>query len=436
MTKATEGQTADRYRSALAIMGMKPGLTRMHRLLASLGQPERALRVIHVAGTNGKGSTCAMMASILSQAAWRTGLYTSPQLPGLAEAITVDGIGPDDDEQALLQETIASAVEADPELSADPPTDFERLTAAALLHFARRHVDVAVIEAGLGGLLDATNVVDPIVAVITNVGYDHMQLLGDSLVSIATHKAGIIKTGCTVVTGASGPALQVVRDAAKERAATVRELGRDFGVTVEESPVAGRARFTYWGVQMDLHGLTSSLLGPHQVRNAAIALATVEALRARGAAIGDVDIRKGMRVVHWAGRAEIIASRNPMVLIDGAHNKEGSQALAETLQWLGIQRAVLVSSVLADKDLESVLAAQVQTTAVAFATQANVARAADAGAIADAMRKVGMKDVRVVADVAHCLDAALHCARQMGDDAVVVVMGSLYLVAQARGYFS
>jgi dihydrofolate synthase/folylpolyglutamate synthase len=187
---------------------------------------------------------------------------------------------------------------------------------------------------------------------------------------------------------------------------------------------------------MDLHGLTSSLLGPHQVRNAAIALAAVEALRARGVAIGDVDIRKGIRAVRWAGRAEIICSRNPMVLIDGAHNKEGSQALAETLQWLGIQRAVLVSSVLADKDVESVLAAQVQTTAVAFATKANVARAADAGAIADAMRKVGMKDVRVVADVAHCLDAALYCARQLGDDAVVVVMGSLYLVAQARGYFS
>jgi len=424
----------DRYRSALAMMGMKPGLTRMHRLLAGLGQPERALRCIHVAGTNGKGSTCAMIASILSQAGLRAGLYTSPQLAGLAEAITVSGLAPSDDEQALMLANIASAIDADPELIADPPTDFERLTATALLHFARMQVDVAVIETGLGGLLDATNVVDPIVAVITNVGFDHMQLLGDSLVSIAAHKAGIIKAGCMVITGAGGSALSVVRDAAQERGATIRELGRDFCVTLEGGPIADLARFTYWGVETDLHGLTSPLLGPHQAGNAALALATVEVLRARGVRIGDVDLRRGIRAVRWAGRAEIL-SRNPLVLVDGAHNMEGSQALAQTLQWLGIQRTVLVCSVLADKDVTAVLAAQVQTTAVAFATQANVARAADAEAIAAAMTEVGMTEVRIVADVVRCLDAALGCARQLGDDAAVVVMGSLYLVAQARGYF-
>lgn len=316
------------------------GLDRTRELLAGLGNPQRHLRVVHVAGTNGKGSTCAFLASILQQAGYRTGLFTSPYIFEFAERIRVDGqnIPPDD----LLEVTLA--VRGVAEAMDDHPTEFELMTAVAFMYFAQRECDICVVEVGLGGRLDSTNVLEgPEVCVITPIALDHMQVLGSTLEDIAGEKAGIMKPGVLVVCAPQQPeAMGVIAARAVEQRAPLACVDAD---QVQGTP----ADFSYRGWRR----VTLGLQGGYQVQNAATALETVGVLRERGWNIPDDAVIAGLAETRWPGRFELLGHQPPFI-VDGGHNPQGVQALIESLAQSYPERPVIfIFGVLADKDYET-----------------------------------------------------------------------------------
>jgi dihydrofolate synthase/folylpolyglutamate synthase len=342
------------YLYGLQSHGIKPGLSRTIALLGALGDPQASFRVFHVGGTNGKGSTAAMLASVLSRQGYRVGLYTSPHLVDFTERIRVDGetISP----TRVLNLTQAVRHAAETRLS-EPPTFFEATTAMAFTYFAEAGVEYAVIEVGLGGRFDATNVLFPLVSVITTIGLDHQQYLGETPEAIAGEKAGIIKRNVPVITGrlGAGP-LSVVRATAAARQASCFSLGRDFDI-IGESP----SRFSYRGVWQSYEGLSCPLAGRHQLDNAACALAALETAMDRGVRVGEGAVRDGFRTVRWHGRLELVG-RNPDILLDGAHNPDAADALAAHLTALQARRSssgggrlILVVGMMRDKDMRGVL---------------------------------------------------------------------------------
>lgn len=323
----------------------KPGdmkLDRMRAVLRLLGEPHRRLRIIHVAGTKGKGSTSAILASVLRAAGYRVGLFTSPHLNDVTERIQVDGAAISRPELASRMEEIQSALRS-LEDDCDPlslPTFFEIGTALGFLHFDCRRVDIAIVEVGLGGRFDSTNVCDPLISVITNISFDHVALLGDKLALIAREKAGIIKTGRPVVTTADAPeALTVIEQIAHERQAPLTTLGRDFhfdyepGVFGWPQPQAGarfpRVRTTT--AKKTWPWLSLGLHGQHQAANAAGVVAIVEQLRDLGIQIDDAAVADGFAKVVWPARLEVVGTK-PLILIDCAHNVASAQALVDTLK--------------------------------------------------------------------------------------------------------
>jgi dihydrofolate synthase/folylpolyglutamate synthase len=349
-------------------------LDRMRDLLRRLGNPHHGLRVVHLAGTKGKGSTAAMIAAILSAAGYRTGLFTSPHLEKVEERIVIDGRLCPPDEFDLLIELVRPAVEAmDRELAAlrPPelgPTYFEILTAMALLHFARRKADAAVLEVGLGGRLDSTNVTQPAISLITSISLDHTRQLGDTLESIAAEKAGIIKPGVPVVSGAIDPGpREVIRRAAKANGCLLKELGVDFDFQyhpprhLELAPAP--AEFDYFhlvpgecsGGRAAAQRLSLSMPGRHQAANAALAVAAVEELKRQGWNISDEAVHRGLAGVVSSARVEVVR-RRPTVVLDAAHNAASVSALMETLdESFSAARRLLIFAASAEKDLEGML---------------------------------------------------------------------------------
>lgn len=334
-------------------IGIRLGLERMRALLARLGDPQSVLRGVLVAGTNGKGSAAAMVAAMLGAAGYSTSQSPSPHLHDYRERITLDGRPiAEDDFGGLLEEVLEAS---EPGVMAHgPATEFELLTAAAYLWSARQAVDVVVMEVGLGGRLDASNTWDADVAAITNVGLDHREFLGDTIVSIAAEKAAIIKPGQHAVTGAEGSALGVIRARAMA-----------LGVPLTVCPPLALLAMDRRGITLE-HGrlgrLQLPLLGRHQAANAAVALGAVEALAAAGVArVGDEAIRAGLAGTRWPGRLEIIDHHGQTVLLDGAHNPDGARALAAAVDELRSSlppgRAVLLVGVMADKEVGSMMAA-------------------------------------------------------------------------------
>ncbi len=391
------------YLAGLQPLAIRFGLDRMERALAALGHPERRFPVLHVGGTNGKGSTCAMAAAALAEASLSVGLYTSPHLVRFNERIAVGGQEIDDAALATAVEEIRRACpwhEAGGE--GDRLTYFEFATLAGLVHFARARVDVAVVEVGLGGRFDATTAVQPAVTAIARINLDHTQLLGDTVEQIAVEKAGIFKAGVPAVVHAHQPpgALETLRAEALRRGAPFEVAAASW-----DGPVA--------------------LRGAHQRGNAALAAAALRALARAGVPVGEAAIARGIATARWPGRLEEVGG----VLLDGAHNPDGAAALAAALPALHPGRPVeLVFGVLSDKDHAGMLRALAPAARrfhlVAPATPR--ARAA-AGLLAEA-RSLGAD-----ADVHGGLADALACARRAASDgAVVCVAGSLYLVGEAR----
>ena len=331
-------------------------LEHMRTLLARLGDPHHRLRIVHVAGSKGKGSTSAMLASIFRKAGYRTGLFTSPHLCRVEERFQVDGQPITTAELTALLNDVRRAVEAEARRGGVPFTFFEVATAVGFLHFVRRRVEAAVLEVGLGGRLDSTNVCRPVVALITSISFDHTNLLGDRLASIAREKAGIIKPGRPAISGATVPeARAVIERISRERRAPMRQLGVDFHYAytpglvqtarTRRSRVAVTTERRRWPV------FELNLLGDHQAANAAVAVACVEQLQAEGWHLSDAAVAAGLAEVSWPARLEV-ASREPLVILDCAHNVASAVALVETLQSsFAPARRFLVFAGSGDKDL-------------------------------------------------------------------------------------
>ncbi len=384
--------------------GIKPGLQRIERLLEGLGHPEKGLKCVLVAGTNGKGSVCAMLANILSKAGYRTGLYTSPHLIEYTERIKIDGRDISKEEFATNCRLLAAFSYND-----DPPTEFELLTAAAFKYFHDKKVDIAVLEVGLGGRLDSTNIADPMVSVITNIGLDHTGILGDTKEKILLEKAGIVKNGVPVVAGIEDEELlERLMEICKERGS---ELFESSEVKKSDSMKVG-------------------LIGEHQKRNAAIAVKTAELLRPCGFDVSQSDMAKGLMDVEWPARFDIVREQ-PMIIIDGAHNPDGASALAATLKkTAGDKRVLLVIGVLQRKDLRGIVHPLAAAADKIYACEPKGASAHPSAGILSYMRELG-KEGMAFCSVAEALDSAVGEAVKDPEGTCICVAGSLYTAGEA-----
>lgn len=319
--------------TGLVSLGMKPGLKRMDRLMDMLNHPERRLKFIHVAGTNGKGSTCAYLTKVLLANGYDVGTFTSPYIEKYTNRIQYNGLDIPEEELLRLCRQLKPLVEEIAATELESPTMFEVSTALALMYYGTvTYPDYVVWETGLGGRLDSTNIVTPVACVITNVGHDHMEILGDSLPKVAAEKAGIIKSGVPVVTACDQQAvLEVIRAKAEELHAPLYELGRQFSYEVES--VELNRQIIHWTGPFGRYGnLVVGLNGPHQLKNAAVAMMVIEILRQYQALVLEEEaLYAGFAEARWPGRLELI-SDSPRILLDGAHNPEGAESLVRALE--------------------------------------------------------------------------------------------------------
>ena len=396
------------------------GLERTRKLLQKLGNPQKQLKYVHVAGSNGKGSTCAMLDAILRAAGYRTGLYTSPYIQDFCERIQVDGQNiPGEDLARLTERVKAAAEEMD-----DHPSQFELVTALGMLYFAERHCDIVVLEVGMGGALDSTNVIDaPEVAVITNIGLEHTEYLGDTLEAIAATKAGIIKRGCHAVCYDGAPEVTaVVRNVCAEKGASMRPVHFSKLELISQS-LNGQC-FLWEG-----RGYRLSLLGAHQLHNAATVLETVAALRERGWRIDEKAVKAGFANVKWPARLEAM-QRAPLFLIDGGHNPQCAEALAASLrELLPEQKVVFLLGVLADKDYPRMMELLMPLALEFICLTPLSDRALSGEALAAYLREQGAEAV-ACDNVSSGISAALAAASERGVG--TVAFGSLYLVGAIR----
>ncbi len=407
------------YLYGLQRFGIKLGLDNTRRLLGSLGHPERTLKVLHVGGTNGKGSVSATLAEILRKGGRRVGLYTSPHLHSFTERVQIDGVPIAEEEVARLTAEIRSLA---PDV---PATFFEFTTAMALLYFARNAVEFAVLEVGMGGRLDATNACDPLLTFITPICHDHAEHLGGTLPQIAAEKAGIIKPRVPVVVGRQEPAaLEVLERTARERGAPLYLAGRDFTARSGE-----QGCFDFDGKGVRLKSLVPGLLGRHQHDNLAMALAGAMLLRSGDLSLSSQTLREAVEAVRWPGRLEWWKDEGK-VLLDGAHNEGGARVLAEYLRSLGGRRIRWVVALKGDKDPRGILDPLLPLCDQLYCTVPPVEQAVDPEVLRKNAETAGCP-ARTFGSPQEALNTAL---AERGDDDLVLVAGSLFLVAAAREF--
>ena len=400
------------------ITGMAPGLERIEALLDALGHPETRYVLAQVGGTNGKGSTAAMLASMLKAAGRRVGLYTSPHLVSFRERIRVNGV-------PISEDAVIDGMEAlGTQIARVDATMFEAATALALDHFAHESVEVAVLEVGLGGRGDATTIGRPAVTVLTRIDFDHEAWLGHTIESIADAKAAIIRSGTAIASAQRAEARAIIERRAAEVGVPLLLEGRDLHVAVRAAGLAGQ-RIDCAGPGFVLEDLALPLLGAHQPSNA---LAAVAAARALG--VDDVAVRVGLARARWPGRLQIVR-RDPYLVLDGAHNPDGARALAASLRALfGAAPVTFVLGVYADKDVRGIVEALLPLASRFIVTRAANERAATPAALAEI---VGDRaPITVTASVAEALSVAAHSATTP----IVCVAGSLALVGEALRHLS
>lgn len=420
------------------------GLKRVEDLLERLGRPQDALKFVHVAGTNGKGSTCAYLASVLQAAGYRTGLFTSPFIECFEERIRVDGKNITADELARAVAAVKPCAEAIEAATGDHPTEFELMAAVAFEHFRASGCDIVVLEVGLGGRLDATNVIDaPEASVICRIGLDHTDLLGDTLAAVAGEKAGIVKPGCPVVSWPQEPeAMAVVEAAARAQGCAltvpdfsqlaveplVASAGEREAAGAQGAGAAGLRRFAYRGADY-----LTRLLGSYQPANAALAIETLRVLRRRGWDIPEEALFAGIAEAQWPGRFEVVG-QPPLTIVDGGHNPQGAQALADSLADMlgeeGPGSVDFVMGVLADKDYPAMVRA-VLPWARSFTVYAPVSpRALSAADLADCI--AAMAPTVPARRAESAADAMVAARKQAGQDGIVVAFGTLYAIAAVK----
>lgn len=430
----------------LGRFGIRPGLERIAILLEMLGNPHHRVRFVHIGGTNGKGSTAAMLSSALRSAGFRIGLYTSPYLLSFTNRMAVNGSDIDHGELVDLVSEVRPMVEkisSDPRLG--PLTEFEVVTALALTYFSRQGVDLVVLEVGLGGRLDATNVVDPLLSIITNISLEHTDVLGNTVEAIAAEKAGIIKEGRPLLTAAED---EEVLNLFRERSSTLKApfnrlqfLSAEMAGENVEKPYAVQGRITeegqfldYYGFEMQLKDLFIPLRGAYQVINAGTALAALEILKKENIIVDESSIRKGLENTDWPGRLELL-SKNPMLIMDGAHNPAAMKKLAESMPvYYKYKKLILVVGMLADKDTRAMLSDILPLADTVVFTKPTLPRAAEPAELADfAVKYLNLdSSYHVVDEHGRAIDLALELA---GPEDAVLVTGSLYTVSDVRAYW-
>ncbi len=408
------------YIAGLNIDVMRFGLTAISDLLLRLGNPQNSYKTLLIAGTNGKGSTAAMTASILHSAGYKTGLYTSPHLVDVRERIKINEKEISRNDFSQIIATVKKAIK-------QPATYFEVLTAAALLYFQRRKIDIAVLEVGLGGRLDATNVCRPLVAVITNIGFDHTTYLGNSLTAIAGEKAGIIKQRGVCVTAAKQKkVLEVLETVCHRNKARLYRLGKDIKIKRQKDGLV-----TYSGLYGRLDNLTVPLPGSHQLDNAALALAALEIAGLKGFPVDVAAIASGLRNTKWEARLEVLSHR-PLFVADGAHNPAGMSVLCRSLKNdFTYRRLILIFSALADKDYRKMIQKIAPLAERIILTQLQTGRAVPVSNIYEYVKKIGYKAV-ITENVTKSVELALELA---GEEDMICAAGSLYLIGELKQAF-
>ena len=403
----------------------KPGLERIRKLCEALGNPQDELKFIHVAGTNGKGSFCSMLDSVLRAEGYNVGLYTSPYITEFNERMRVGGENISNDELAEITEYVRPIADA----MTDKPTEFELITAIAFEFFRRRGCEVVVLEAGMGGRLDSTNIIKtPILSVITGIALDHTAFLGDTVEKIAAEKAGIIKEGIPVLYGGEDEsAAAVIAARAEEMCST--HLRPDYSRIEKLTSTLEGTEFDY----KDYTRVKINLLGLYQPRNAALVLEAVDALNSLGFSVSERAVYRGLFNARWQARFEII-NRSPLVIFDGAHNPQGiSAAVDSILHYFGGERVIVVTGVLADKDYRYIAEKLSLIASHAFTLTPDNPRALSAEKYAEVLSELGISAVpadSIEAAVKMAMDEARKCRR------AVVSLGSLYTYADVRASVS
>ena len=407
--------------------GIKPGLERTKFLVEKLGKPQDDYQVIHVAGTNGKGSVCNFIHSILKEEGYKVGLYTSPHLNEINERIIVNG-------EKIPKKTLGKLIEETKPIvekmikKNNHPTFFEVLTAISLKHFSDEKVDYAVLETGMGGRFDATNVIEKtLVSVITNISLDHTNFLGEKIEDIAFEKAGIIKKNSIVVTGTvNKKVFETISKIAREKNTLVRRISKRnwrrlyFDLTRQIFEIEGEFRN---------YQVETKLLGKIQGENIAISIAAVEELQKKGVYISDNSIFNGIRETQVPGRMEILGEQ-PLILADGAHNSQGIKNLVETLNDFDFKKSIFVFGAMRDKDIKKMLSHISKTTDSIVLTKANVDRACNPEHIASLLKKQNFTgNIFIRKNVKNAVDFAI---KNAGKNDLVCITGSLYIVGEAR----
>lgn len=423
-------QEAITYIHNLSWNGKGSGIERTKELLIRCGRPERSLKVIHIAGTNGKGSTAAMLSSVFQAAGYKTGLYTSPYIVRYNERIQMDGAEIPDEELAALTEELSCFV---PEMSC-PPNEFEFGTALAFLYFARKHCEYVVLETGLGGLLDPTNIIEkPLLCIITALGFDHTALLGKTMQEISAAKAGIIKQDVPVVFyGEDDTALTVIEKRCRELSAklTVPDFSKliviENGSFSEDGSNGFHQRFSYRGFPE----ITLSLPGLYQQKNTAVVLEAVFALRKEGVLLPDRAVVEGLSSVQWPARLETLF-HSPLILADGSHNPQGMRATMESLTaYFPGRELTFVFGVMEDKELSAMLPLFLPHAKKVIVTEPELKRAMKAEKLLGRIKEVCKKETVLV--LCPNVSDAVSLAKKEPKDEVVVIIGSLFLVGEAK----
>jgi len=413
-------QEAIAYIHSVFWKGSIPGLGRTQTLLAKMGNPEKKLKFVHIAGTNGKGSTAAMTASILQKAGYRTGLYTSPYIYRFNERMQVNGEQIEDEELCRITEFVKPLADS----MEESPTEFELVSCIAFEYFLRQKCDIVVLEVGMGGALDSTNVIEvPEVAVITNIGLDHTEVLGDTVEKIAETKSGIFKENGHAVVYRSTPSVEAVYER----------------ICAEKNVSLHKADFdTLTGKRHDLFGqvfdcgsrkdLVMPLLGDHQLHNAAVVLSIADALKEQGWKITEENIREGLRDVSWPGRFDIV-SRDPLFIIDGGHNPQCIEALVKNIQdYLQDKKVIALTGVLADKDYGEMYRPVMPLVDKFVCVTPPNPRKLEAAELAEHLRKVGAEAIPC-----ESVEQGVRTAIKLsGHDGVVLCFGSLYTIGDIR----
>ena len=415
--------------------GIKLGLKNINYLLYLLGEPHKKLKIIHIAGTNGKGSTCSLISSIFQSDGYKVGLYTSPHLVDFTERIEINHNPIDRKKVSDLLERIKPSIEKVANTpSYGHPTFFEVITSMAFLYFFEEQVDFLVLEVGLGGRLDATNVCEPLISVITHIDYDHMDKLGNSLEEIAREKGGIIKPeGIVISSNQYEEAYNEIKKIADKKNSLIYSVGREIIYKIVKSDIKG-VIFDLKGIYHEYKNLHTPLLGRHQADNSAAAITAIEALKIRGVNITEKAIRVGLEKVKWTGRLEIIQN-NPTLVLDGAHNPSGIKVVRDALKEIfSYHRLILVLAIFADKDYKKMIQILVPNADLIIATKAKTPRATPPRIIAkEAAQYIDQNKIIVTENIPQAINCALSNSKE---DDLICITGSLSTVGEAKRYFN